>query len=113
GGSARADIYVVPFPGPGDRVRVSPQGGTSVRWRRDGKELYYAVLGTMFVASVNGAGSRFEVLETEQLMTMPRFGPISFDVSADGQKVLMRTSVEEDTPPPMTVVINWTAGLKK
>src|SRR5262245_35989406 len=70
-GAARADVYVVPFPGPGDRVRVSPEGGTSVRWRRDGKELFYAVLGTMSVASVSGAGSRFEVLETKRLMTMP------------------------------------------
>jgi hypothetical protein len=44
---------------------------------------------------------------------MARFAPISFDVSADGQRVLMRINVEQDAPTPITVVVNWTAGLKK
>ena len=35
------EIYVQPFPDPGQRRRVSTSGGTQVRWRADGLELYY------------------------------------------------------------------------
>ena len=31
------EIYIQPFPGPGPKVGVSINGGTQVRWRRDGK----------------------------------------------------------------------------
>src|SRR5206468_964959 len=39
--TGRPEIYVQPFPGPGEKVRVSVDGGTQVRWRADGKELFY------------------------------------------------------------------------
>ena len=39
--SGRAEIYVQPFPGPGTKIRISTNGGMQVRWRRDGKELFY------------------------------------------------------------------------
>jgi len=35
------DIYLPPLPGPGPKVRVSVDGGTQVRWRRDEKEVFY------------------------------------------------------------------------
>ena len=39
--SGRAEIYVQSFPESGARIQVSPNGGKSARWRRDGTELYY------------------------------------------------------------------------
>ena len=39
--SGREEIYVRPFPGPGGQWQVSTEGGIWVRWRPDGKELYY------------------------------------------------------------------------
>ena len=39
--SGVAEVYVRPFPGPGERFAVSIGGGTQVRWGRDGKELFY------------------------------------------------------------------------
>ena len=38
-----------------------------------------------------------------------------YDVSADGQRFLMRSARQEgsEASPPITVVLNWTAGLKK
>ena len=38
--SGRFEIYVESFPTPGRRLRVSTDGGTQPRWRRDQKELY-------------------------------------------------------------------------
>ena len=42
--SGRVEIYVQPFPGTGRKERISTSGGTQVRWRRDGKELFYIAL---------------------------------------------------------------------
>ena len=35
------EIYLRPFPGPGDRIQVSSSGGQHVRWARNGSELFY------------------------------------------------------------------------
>ena len=35
------EIYLQPFPGPGDRIQVSAGGGQQVRWARNGSELFY------------------------------------------------------------------------
>jgi hypothetical protein len=36
-----------------------------------------------------------------------------YDVSADGQRFLIITAPEQNASTPITVVVNWTAGLKK
>ena len=35
------EILVLPSPGPGGRVTVSPRGGLAPRWSTDGRELFY------------------------------------------------------------------------
>jgi len=37
----------------------------------------------------------------------------SYDVSADGQRFLVDTDVGEAVSPPLTVVLDWTARLKR
>ena len=37
----------------------------------------------------------------------------TYSVSPDGQQFLMITAVEDRTSVPITVVVNWIAGLKK
>ena len=37
----------------------------------------------------------------------------AYDVSADGQRFLINTVPEQATSAPITVVVNWTAGLRK
>jgi hypothetical protein len=37
-----------------------------------------------------------------------------YDVSADGQRFLINTALQQTTSaPPITLVVNWPAGLKK
>ena len=36
-----------------------------------------------------------------------------YDVTRDGQRFLLNVPIEETAPSPITVVLNWTAGLKK
>ena len=42
--TGRFEIYVQPFPDGGRAERISTTGGAQVRWRRDGKELFYIAL---------------------------------------------------------------------
>jgi len=39
--------------------------------------------------------------------------PNRYDVSADGQKFLINSSVQETSRAPLEVMVNWGAGLKK
>jgi hypothetical protein len=109
--SGRYEVYVAPFPGPGGKQQVSTAGGTLPRWRADGKELFYrAADSRLMAAEVAAKGASFGVKRVA-----PLFGPIgdhSYDVSADGQRFLLPVSVGGETDPPLTVVQNWTAGIK-
>ena len=110
--SGRYEVYVAPFPGPGGKRQVSTAGGALPRWRADGKELFYrAADNRLMAAEVDAKGGAFEVKKVE-----PLFGPIvgatSYDVSADGQRFLTLVPVGGETDTPLTVVQNWTAGIK-
>ena len=48
--SERYEIFVQPFPGPGERIQVSTAGGVQVRWRADGRELFYVGLDRQMMA---------------------------------------------------------------
>ena len=36
-----------------------------------------------------------------------------YDVTADGQRFLVNTLIEEPPAAPITIVLNWIAGLKR
>ena len=110
--SGRSEVYVVPFPGPGGRVPISTAGGDNARWRRDGKEIFYLAGNTLMAAGVTANGSRFDVGAVQRLFEVPMVdGYWPYDVSGDGQRFLVNTL--EGAEPPLTIVVNWPAGLKK
>src|SRR4029077_4226449 len=39
--SGRNEIYLQPFPGPGERIQLSPGGGTQVRWGQRSAGVFY------------------------------------------------------------------------
>ena len=117
--SGRGEIYVVPF-GPdggatGGKRQVSTAGGVSPRWRRDGKALFYiAPGGKLMAAEVEGKGGSLAVGQVKALFGPLRVQGYFYDVSADGQRFLTVVPAEQAIPAePITVVLNWTAGLKK
>jgi Tol biopolymer transport system component len=114
--SGRNEIYVAPFPGPGGKWQISTAGGYAPRWRHDGSEIFYLTPDNkLMVASVNGKSAGFEVGAIKPLFAthIVFAGGYQYDASADGQRFLIDTSPEQATSAPITVVLNWTAGLKK
>ena len=115
--SGNVELYVTPFPGPGGKRQVSTSGAnTPAKWRKDGKEIFYLAPGDkLMAAEVNGQGATLEVGAVRQLFEIRRGGPgYVYDVTADGQRFLVNTAVEQKEPSaPITLVVNWTADLKK
>ena len=116
--SGRDEVYVAPFPGPGGKWQISTAVGRMPRWGHDGTEIFYiAGDNTLMTVAVNGKGSGFEVGAAKPLFSArfafaTGFG-LTYDVSPDGQRFLINTAPEQATSAPITVVTNWTAGLKK
>jgi Tol biopolymer transport system component len=116
--SGRNEIYVALFPSAGGKRQVSTGGGITPRWRRDGKEIIYISPDRKLVAvEVSMKGATLEFGEARLL-----FGPLEavqivlgffYDVSADGQRFLLVVPSEGDTSGALTLVLNWTAGLRK
>jgi eukaryotic-like serine/threonine-protein kinase len=112
------EVYVAPFPATGLKVRISTHGGFWPVWRGDGMEIFYlAPDNRMMAAAVNGKGASFDVSAVKPLFQPPSIyvnGPLrQYDVSADGQRFLLAVPVEQAVSLPITVVLNWTAALKK
>jgi hypothetical protein len=115
--SGRFEIYLQPFPGPGGQAQVSTNGGAQVRWRRDGKELFYIALDGRLMAVPIRLASTTQAIEAGS--PIPLFatrvgGALSipfrqqYDISPDGQRFLMNT-VTEEAAAPITVILNWKA----
>jgi serine/threonine protein kinase len=116
------EIYVQSFSADGklgaDKKRVSTAGGRFPVWRRDGSELFFAAPdGTLMTTAVKTGGTEFQfaapkpLFKTRMLMW---FGNVhEYDVSPDGQRFLIGTLVGESKAAPPTVILNWTADLKK
>ena len=108
------EIWVQPYPGPGAPIRVSPNGGTEPLWAKDGRELFYFE-GPKLMSVTVEAKSAFNfspaalLFESQHLRANQ---PPSYDVSGDG-RFLMIKSAESQLNPPITVILNWEAGLKK
>jgi eukaryotic-like serine/threonine-protein kinase len=114
--SGKYEVYVAPFPGPGGKWQISTGGGYFPRWRRDGTEIFYlAPDNKLMAAAVNGKGGSFEVGAVKPLFGTHTSGGgrDRYDVSADGQRFLISTVPEQVASAPITIVLNWTAGLKK
>jgi len=114
--TGRAEVYVMAFPGAGPKLPISSGGGSAPRWRRDGREIFYlAPDNRLMAAAVTINGGRVEVGAVRALFEVrPGGGGGSFyDVSADGQRFLINTANQEAAPSPITIVMNWAAGLRK
>jgi serine/threonine protein kinase/Tol biopolymer transport system component len=115
--SGAPEIYAQPFPASGGRWRVSTGGGCQPRWRRDGKELFYIALdGKLMAVDVKlGATLEARVPKTlfgTRVLSLTDFGT-HYAVTANGQRFLINSTIEETSATPISIVVNWTADLKQ
>ena len=103
--AGQPEVYVVPYPGPGPRCKVSTTGGLDPRWGPDGTELFFRARGVAMVADVadenfcdTQAAALFEGLDEK------------WNVSPTGDFFI---TVAPREPPKMNLVLNWTEELKR
>jgi Tol biopolymer transport system component len=120
--SGRNEVYVQPFPmATGGKWMVSQGGGAQPTWRRDGKELFYISADSKMMAVPVAITPTFTPGAPKELFAAPIWGGgtttnvTRYDVTPDGQRFLINVMPQTTgaPPTPMTVVLNWTAALKK
>ena len=115
--SGEQQVWLQSFPDGNNRHQVSPDGGSEPRWRRDGNELFYLSNShkLMSVAIPGGdvldAGTPRALFDVRVPLTGNPFRS-NYAVTADGLRFLINTWVEP-APPPIDVVVNWPALLRK
>jgi Tol biopolymer transport system component len=117
--SGKDQVYVMPFsPGAGGsgKWQISVEGGVGGRWRGDGKELFYLEGRKLMAVEVSVVGGSFHAgipkMLFETRMTS-LFYWVNYTPSADGRRFLIAVPVEQEAGLPITVVMNWMAGLKR
>jgi Tol biopolymer transport system component len=117
--SNRNEIYVRNFSGAPAKFQISNNGGAFPHWRGDGKELYYlSADGKMMATIIKATAEVFERETPKVLFDAPWLsgGPLGtyrYDVTRDGQRFLIIAQRQGDRTQPLTLIMNWQAGLKK
>jgi Tol biopolymer transport system component len=112
--AGRPEVYVTSFPARENETRVSASGGSLPRWNRNGREIFYvAADGTLTVVSVDGGASQFVVGAARSLFRIQappaRLDAYPYDVTSDGQRILVNALLDQ-VMPPITLVVNWHAA---
>jgi Tol biopolymer transport system component len=126
------EIYVQTFdpnPASGPKTapgkwQVSKGGGTSMRWRADGKRLFY--LNLTSARRFGGTTASNRDMMAVDVTYSPKFHPevpkrlfpshsasIYWEMTGNGQRFLIPIALGQSASAPYTVVLNWTALLKK
>jgi eukaryotic-like serine/threonine-protein kinase len=117
--SARAgafELFVEGFPGGSPRKQISIGGGVHPRWTKGGKELaYWAPPGGIVSNELTLTSQDIRVGPVKTLVAQPVLTLIDarthFDITRDGQKILMRQAAGPPSPG-IRVIVNWMAKLK-
>lgn len=104
--SGDPEVYLARTDGAAEKKRISVAGGTRPRWRRDGRELYYAAPGGQMMAVSIVSGPRLEV-GVPLMLFRAESGIQNYDVTADGSRFLATVPLERDPDSPIRVIVNW------
>jgi hypothetical protein len=110
---------VQPFPGPGGKKQISVGGGTQVRWPAKAKELFYVGPDGKLIAvpMTLSADGRTLVQGTPAVIARNLHVVSSglrqgYDVSSDGQRILMSATPDDQQTPPIRLILNWKPPVK-
>jgi serine/threonine-protein kinase len=110
------DVYVRPFPGPGERHVISAGGGTEPVWARNGRELFFRNGDRYMVVDISTiptfTASRPRLMFTVRTPNAP--GRTGYDVSPDGQTFVMTDPGEDERAAGQVMLLqNWFEELKR
>ena len=114
-GTGRAEVYVEEMPPGTKKSMVSIDGGMQPKWRQDGKELFFLSPEGKLMAADMHTGEGIQAGVPHELFQTDLSTPTSsqFDASPDGQRFLIGAPNFITADAPITVVLNWWAGIRK
>lgn len=109
------DVYLQRWGEPGQRWKVSTNGGGQPKWRADGRELFYVALdGTMMMSvAVPRDGLPGEPRPLFKAPLEPDPGLNKYAVTPDGHRFFVISPIESTESARLTVVSNWPGLLRK
>ncbi len=117
--SGREEVYVRPYPGPGNITTISTDGGMEPVWAPDGKELYYRdvsgykMMAVSFITEPDLRIGKPRLLFEGKYKGSWPWGR-NYDIAPDGKRFIMITDEEEkQMPTQINVVLNWFEELKR
>jgi len=115
--SGQYEVYVAHFPDSKDKQQVSRgAGGSSPRWRKDGKEIFFVDGSGNLNAVPVIIGKSLELGDPNVLFPISLRDPgasgipyADYDVSQDGQRFIIAAA--KDNPRSINIILNWPAAL--
>jgi Tol biopolymer transport system component len=111
--SGRSEVYVQRFPGPGEKIQVSTDGGNHPVWSRDGKQLVYENAGTLWATEV--LLSPFRVGKSRVLyqgdIWNDAAGP-NYTLAPGGHRIVVVERIKDPDGGNVKVVVNWNQELQ-
>jgi eukaryotic-like serine/threonine-protein kinase len=111
--SGRGEVYVQKFPGPGEKVQVSTDGGSNPVWSRDGKQLVFENAGTLWATEI--LVSPFRVGKSRVLyqgdIWNDAAGP-NYTLAPGGKRIVVVERIKDPDGGNLKVVLNWNQELQ-
>jgi dipeptidyl aminopeptidase/acylaminoacyl peptidase len=110
--SGRSQVYLQAYPGPGERVQVSTDGGHEPVWAPNGSELYFRTPTRFMTVEVKAhpalaVGKPRVLFEGDSRLSHHDYGLLP-----DGRHFIMIQPVGKMPPAELHVVVNWSDELK-
>ena len=113
--SGQFEVYVQPFPGPGDKYTISTSGGGEPAWSRGGKELFYRNGDQMMAVDVERQpfrAARPTVLFTGRYLHTAAGRRTEYDVASNGDFVMLSVAEGDQAATQINLLMNWFEELK-
>jgi hypothetical protein len=117
--SGRDEVYVRPYPGPGDLIPISTDGGMEPVWNPDGKVLYYRdasgdkMMAVSFIAEPELRVSKPRLLFEGKYTGGAPWGR-NYDIAPDGTRFIMITEESQsEKPTQINLILNWAEELTR
>jgi Tol biopolymer transport system component len=117
--SGRQEVYLRKFeggPATAGAQRISVNGGSLPRWRRDGNELFYfAPDRKLMSVEFSGSPALVPGVPRPLFQTQAHLADflVGYAVAANGQRFLLNTPAEGTESSLVTVIVNWKPGAKQ
>jgi serine/threonine-protein kinase len=114
--SGRDEVYAESFPGGGNRVQLSVDGGREAKWSLDGTRVFFRALDGWMMAAHVSRGSTLQVSRRERLFDANGYHANQFlrmyDVSQDGRFLMLKYD-EYGSRTDVVIIRNWVQQVKE